>query len=199
MASRGEIFTIPIENGDPRNLTQSSDAADRAPIWSPKGDEIAWFSDAGGNGYALYLANQDGMSNPRVISIGESKMAWEPTWSPDGSHIAFADDDTRIRVVELSSGNISTIDNAGNNLERGRMGLTWSPDSKKLAYTKSGSNNFRRVMVWSKDDNSVNALTDPFADSFAPSWDRDKKHLYFPGQYQCSPRLGLGQYQFHHG
>ncbi|GAB5522981.1 MAG: S41 family peptidase [Roseivirga sp.] len=179
MASRGEIFTIPTENGDPRNLTQSSNAADRAPIWSPKGDEIAWFSDAGGNGYALHLANQDGMSNPRVISIGESKMAWEPTWSPDGTHIAFADDDTRVRVVELATGNISTIDNAGNNLERGRMGLTWAPDSKKLAYTKSGSNNFRRIMVWSKEDNSVNALTDPFADSFAPSWDRDKKHLYF--------------------
>lgn len=179
MASRGEIFTIPIENGDPRNLTQSSDAADRAPIWSPKGDEIAWFSDAGGNGYALHLADQDGMSAPRAISIGESKMAWEPTWSPDGTHIAFADDDTRVRVVELATGSISTIDNAGNNLERGRMGLSWSPDSKRLAYTKSGSNNFRRVMVWSKEDNSVNALTDPFADSFAPSWDRDKKHLYF--------------------
>lgn len=34
-------------------------------------------------------------------------------------------------------------------------------------------------MVWSLDDNSVNQLTDPFADAFAPSWDRDKKHLYF--------------------
>lgn len=179
MASRGEIFTIPIENGDPRNITQSSDAADRAPIWSPKGDQIAWFSDAGGSGYALYLTDQDGMSAPTVIGIGESKMAWEPTWSPDGSHIAFADDDTRVRVVELSTGNITTIDNAGNNLERGSMGLTWAPDSKKLAYTKSGANNFRRIMVWSKEDNSVNALTDPFADSFAPSWDRDKKHLYF--------------------
>lgn len=179
MASRGEIFTIPIENGDPRNITQSSDAADRAPIWSPKGDQIAWFSDAGGSGYALNLADQDGMSVPTIISIGESKMAWEPTWSPDGNHIAFADDDTRVRVVELATGNITTVDNAGNNLERGRMGLTWAPDSKKLAYTKSGTNNFRRIMVWNSEDNSVNALTDPFADSFAPSWDRDQKHLYF--------------------
>lgn len=188
MTSRGEIFTIPIENGDPRNLTQSSDAADRAPLWSPKGDEIAWFSDAGGSGYALYLANQDGMSSPRIISIGESKMAWEPTWSPDGTHIAFADDDTRVRVVELATGNIMTVDNGGNNLQRGRMGLTWAPDSKKLTYTKAGTNNFRRIMVWSKEDNSVNALTDPFADSFAPSWDRDKKHFYF----LASTNIALG-------
>jgi len=37
MEARGDIFTIPAENGDVRNLTQSSGAADRAPIWSPLG------------------------------------------------------------------------------------------------------------------------------------------------------------------
>ena len=47
MAFRGEIFTVPVEHGSVRNLTQSSDAADRASIWSPKGDQIAWFSDQG--------------------------------------------------------------------------------------------------------------------------------------------------------
>ncbi len=35
--ARGEIFTVPAEKGDPRNLTRSSGAADRAPIWSPDG------------------------------------------------------------------------------------------------------------------------------------------------------------------
>lgn len=28
MESRGEIFTVPVENGDTRNITQSSNAAD---------------------------------------------------------------------------------------------------------------------------------------------------------------------------
>lgn len=179
MEARGEVFTIPVENGDPRNLTQSSGAADRNPIWSPNGNEIAWFSDRGGNGYALYLTNQDGLSDSRSISIGESKLGWEPTWSPDGKFIAFVDDDTRVRVVDLGNNSIQTVDQGGSNLDRGRMGLTWSPDSKKIAYTKSGSNNFRNIMVWSMDDNSVSQLTNPFADAFAPSWDRDQKHLYF--------------------
>ncbi|MBR9915949.1 MAG: protease, partial [Algicola sp.] len=39
---RGEIFTVPKENGTWRNLTNSSGVADRTPIWSPKGDKIAW-------------------------------------------------------------------------------------------------------------------------------------------------------------
>ena len=33
--ARGEVFTVPSEKGDSRNLTQSSDAHDRAPVWSP--------------------------------------------------------------------------------------------------------------------------------------------------------------------
>ena len=179
MEARGDIYTVPIENGDPRNLTQSSGAADRNPIWSPNGDKIAWFSDKGGNGYALYMADQDGLSDATSIAIGESKMAWEPTWSPDGEHIAFVDDDTRVRVIELATGSIQTIGQGGTNLDRGRMGLSWAPDSKKLAYCMTGTNNFRKIMVWSKDDGSLSQLTNPFVDAFAPSWDRDKKHLYF--------------------
>jgi tricorn protease len=106
MAARGDIFTVPIEYGDARNLTASSGAADRAPLWSPKGDQIAWFSDAGGNGYALYLNDQDGRGTPRALSIGASKMAWDPAWSPDGKHIAFTDDDVRIRVINIETGDL---------------------------------------------------------------------------------------------
>lgn len=179
MESRGEIFTIPVEHGDARNITQSSGAADRSPIWSPKGSQVAWFSDADGDGYSLMIAEQDGLSKPRSISIGESKMAWEPTWSPDGKNIAFVDDDVRIKVVEIESGNIQTADVGGNNLERGSLGLTWSADSKWLAYSKSGTNNFRRIMLWSQKDSKVSALTNSFADAFSPAWDMDTKHLYF--------------------
>lgn len=179
MESRGEIFTVPIENGDSRNMTESSGIADRTPIWSPKGNEVAWFSDRSGKGYELLIANQDGMSAPRSISIGESKLGWEPTWSPDGKYIAFTDDDVRIRLVDVASGTIKTIDVGGNNLERGSLGLTWSPDSNWLAYSKSASNNFRQVMIWSLTSHKTQAVTNVFADAFSPTWDADKKHLYF--------------------
>lgn len=188
MEARGEVFTVPVENGDVRNITQSSSAADRAPLWSPKGNEIAWFSDANGKGYALYLAAQDGMGKPRIISIGESKMAWEPAWSPDGKYIAFADDDVRVRIVELSTGDITTADIGGINTERGDMGLTWSPDGQWLAYSKTGSNMFRGIKVWNVRTKTVHALTNAFADAFSPAWDRDSKHLYF----LASTELALG-------
>jgi Tol biopolymer transport system component len=38
--ARGEIFSVPTEKGDYRNLTQSPGAHDRSPAWSPDGRSI---------------------------------------------------------------------------------------------------------------------------------------------------------------
>jgi len=188
MAARGEIFTVPVEHGDTRNLTRSSGVDDREPVWSPDGTQVAWFSDDG-SGYALLVAPQDGLGEePRRIPIGESKMAWEATWSPDGSRIAFVDDDVRIRVVEVASGRVATADVGGANIERGGMGLVWSPDSKWLAYAKTFPNNYHRVVAWSVDAGTATPMTDEMADAQSPAWDRDGRHLYF----LASTDLALG-------
>src|ERR1044072_7385875 len=39
--ARGEIFTVPAEKGDYRNLTQSSGSHERNPAWSPDGTQLA--------------------------------------------------------------------------------------------------------------------------------------------------------------
>ena len=189
MEARGEIFTVPVENGSTRDLTRSSGAADHAPVWSPDGRRIAWFRDAG-DGYALMIADQDGLSLPRSIPIGESKFAWDPAWSPDGSQIAFEDNKVRVRVVDVRAGNIRTVDAGGANIERGDMGLTWSPDSRFLAYAKTYANQFRRIVVWSRDSNVVVPLTDAMADAASPAWDRNGRHLYFLASTNLALRSG---------
>ena len=176
--ARGEVFTVPVEHGSLRNLTRNDGAADRSPVWSPKGQRVAWFSDSGG-GYELLIGAQDGLQKPRRLDIGESKMAWEPTWSPDGARIAFVDDDVRIRIVEVESGKVATADVGGTNIERGEMGLTWSPDSEWLAYAKTFHNSLRRIVVWSTQSGEPRALTGPMGDATSPSWSRDGKQLHF--------------------
>lgn len=187
MEARGEIFTVPVEDGDARNITRSSNAADRAPSWSPDGRSIAWFSDSG-DGYELLIAPQDGLGEARRISLSGSVMAWEPSWSPDGKQLVFVDDDVRIRVVDIASGRIRTADAGGTNLERGNMGVRWSPDSRWLAYSRTAENSMRRIMVWSSETGAALPVTDAMADARAPAWDRDGRHLYF----LASTDLALG-------
>lgn len=179
LEARGEIFTVPVENGNTRNITQSSDAADRRPLWSPDGKQIAWFSDKGEETYALYITDQEGKTAPRKISIGESKLGWTPCWSPDSKYIAFVDNAVRIKVIELSTGKITQADIGGANIERDNMALSWSPDSKWLAYTKTAPNNFRRITVWSLETGKATAITDPMGDAIAPAWDMGGRYLYF--------------------
>ena len=176
--ARGEIYTVPVEKGDVRNLTHSSGAADRAPVWSPDGRTIAWFSDSG-PGYRLVIGDAEGLGPKRSIPIGRAKMAWNPAWSPDGSRIAFVDDKALLLVVDVASGKITVADTGGAAQDRGAMRPRWSPDSRWLAYAKSFPNQFRRVVLWSLDDGSRHVITDPLASAAEPVWDRNGKWLYF--------------------
>ncbi|HEV8357751.1 MAG TPA: PDZ domain-containing protein [Gemmatimonadales bacterium] len=179
--ARGDIFTVPVEKGDPRNLTRSPGAADRTPVWSSDGKQVAWFSDVG-KGYRLLIGTQDGLTPPRELPIGDAKFAYEAAWSPDGSRIAFTDDKTRVRLVEVATGKLATADSNGAN-----SGLAWSPDSKWLAYSRPYANRFNRVWIWSAADGRATTITDALADAVSPAWDRNGRFLYF----LASTDLGL--------
>lgn len=183
----GDIFTVPADKGSVRNLTRSSGAADRSPFWSPDGAQVAWFSDSG-DGYKLFIGDQDGLEKPREIPLGkETKYAWSATWSPDGKRIAWVDQRARIHVMEVASGKVAAVDTDGVIQNRGGIGLTWSPDSKWLAYAKVYPNHFHRIVVWSLDSGEVTPLTNGLADAVSPAWDKDGRWLYF----LASTNLGL--------
>ena len=184
--ARGEVFTVPVDQGDSRNLTRSPGADDRTAVWSPDGKQVAWFSDDG-SGYRLLIGDQDGLESPRAVSIGDAKFAYSSAWSPDGSRIAFVDDHARIRVIEVATGRMTTADVDGALWNRAGIAPVWSPDSKWLAYSKIFDNRFRRIVAWSVADGTTHPITDGMADAVSPVWDRNGRWLYF----LASTDLGL--------
>jgi tricorn protease len=75
--ARGEIFTIPAEKGDTRNITNSPGSAERQPAWSPDGKWVSYFSDKSGE-YTLVIESQDGIAPPREVAFDKPSFYYKP-------------------------------------------------------------------------------------------------------------------------
>ena len=175
---RGDIFTVPAEDGDWRNLTRTSGVAERSPAWSPDGRHISWFSDASGE-YRLMIDAQDGLEAPREVVIPNPTFFFTPTWSPDSKHLAFTDTDLNLWRVEVESGDVTLVDTDQYAHPIRTVDPVWAPDSRWLAYAKRLDNQLQVVMIHSLVDGSTRQLTDGLSDALSPAWDAGGKYLYF--------------------
>jgi len=177
--AHGEIFTVPGEKGDSRNLTLTPGVAERDPSWSPDGKTIAYFSDASGE-YQLYLQDQTGFKPPVVIDLGpEPSYFYSPTWSPDSKHIAYFDKHLRLWTVDVPAGKPVLVDKGIFGSFGPDFGPVWSPDSKWLAYHRDLENQLRAIFVYSIETHKSTQVTDGMSDAFSPAFDPNGKYLYF--------------------
>lgn len=173
---RGEIFTVPKENGTWRNITNTSGVADRSPIWSPKGDKVAWFSDKSGE-YQLVIANQDG-TNQSSIAIPNPTFYFRPDWSPDGKHIAYTDTDFNIWILNLETKKAVKAATDRYAHPNRTMNPQWSPDSDWIAYAKQNDSHFKSIFAYQISTKKTVQITDPIADAISPVWDASGKYIY---------------------
>ena len=178
--ARGEIFTIPAEHGDVRNLTSASGSAEIWPAWSPDGRSISFFSDKSGE-YKLYVAPQDGLTPPREITLPEPSRPYSPAWSPNGRKIAFQDSHFRLWLVDVASGSVKVAD--GDLVYNGDRSIVpvWSPDSRYIAYPKHLPSLFRAITLYDVETGEKHQITDGLADATSPAWDASGKYLWFFG------------------
>ena len=176
--ARGDIFTIPADKGDVRNLTNSSASAERAPAWSPDGKSLSYFSDRSGE-YALYIEAQDGMSPAREIKIPTTGHFYTPAWSPDGKRILFHDTNLKLWVVDVASGQAKVVGNDPWMVPARTMNPAWSPDGQWIAYAKHLNSLYHAIEVVNVETGVSKQVTDGLADAVSPQWDASGKYLWF--------------------
>ena len=185
---RGDIFTVPVEDGSWRNLTRTPGVADRHPVWSPDGSQIVWFNDDGGE-YALVIANQDGR-NQRRVEIDEPSFYFQPEWSPDGTKLAFTDTHYRVLVMDVASGDVEHIDTDRYAHPERTMNPVWSPDSRFIAYARRLDTQLRTIIAYDTQSGERLQLTDGMADAISPVWDESGEYLYFLGSTDYALNTG---------
>lgn len=93
-----EICVMSVDGGNRVPLTNRPGSYSHSPAWSPDGSQIAFVSENRNNPlgisvFEIYLMNADGSRQRKLTPNENLPMETSPTWSPDGSQIAFRQPD----------------------------------------------------------------------------------------------------------
>ena len=184
--ARGDVFTVPAENGDIRNLTHSQGVREKDAVWSPDGRWIAFFSDATGE-EELYVVAQDGKSKPEKLTDGPPSWHFPPVWSPDSRRLAWSDRGLRLWWVSLDDHTPTLAMKAP---FREITDYAWSPDSRWLAYSSETEAQTNSLFLYDVQDRTSTQITAKGFDSHEPVFDPEGRYLYLLSDRDVAPTLG---------
>jgi Tol biopolymer transport system component len=193
-ASR-EIWTADPEGMTARQLTDNA-FDDLSPAWSPDGTHIAFVSDrndplAHQSGHApiwdLYVMNADGSDAARLTHCGDDcggNGVLSPSWSPDGSRLAFAMSKRRGPSDLYFQTDLYVVNADGSGLDQitqtpgQEQDPAWSPDGTRIAFSRHVDGQLD-VFTVSVDGKGEVRLTDDPANDYSPAWSPDGRRIVF--------------------
>lgn len=192
IVARGEVFTVPQENGPTRNLSKDPGARDKDAAWSPDGKSIAYLSDKSGE-YEIYITDHRGKTE--AVKLTDHKDGYRHTlrWSPDSKKIAFADQTLRFFYLDVKTKKITEVDKAAyENVDialdlKPIYDFTWSPGSRYLAYSKMDADLVTKVYIYSLDTGKIHCVSQGLFNDFHPVFTTDGEHLLFVSNRRFNP------------
>lgn len=144
------------------------------PVWSPNGCQIAYRSgfDQQVSPW-IAIVNSDGTDPRRVTPEPDpNEFAYyeSPTWSPDGSRLAFTKNSV-LHVINVDGTGLTALPN-----EDLASNPSWSPDGQRIAYVSGDP--FGEIRLRNADGSNLTIVTTGAFD-FWPRWAPDSRRLVF--------------------
>jgi tricorn protease len=173
-SARGDIFSVPTENGATRNLTSTQGADEDHPAWSPDGRTIAYTTDAAGR-QEIAIRPAEGGAEKILTSFTEGYF-YAPIFSPDGKMLAFSDGAHRLWIVGTDGG-------APKQVAQDKFAeihdQAFSPDGRWLALSLTAINRRRDLALYEIATGKLTRIGDGSEIDANPAWSSDGKYLYF--------------------
>jgi tricorn protease len=173
--ARGEIYVMPAKTGRVVKVAGESDVRYREARFLPDGKNIVALSTkTSETEFWKFAAN--GESAPEQWTNDAKVLRWEGVPSPDGLWLAHRDKDQQLWIYDIKARTDKRIAQSMNgDFDK----LTWSPDSRWLAFTETADNSFDQIKVLNIASGEIKEITSDRFNSEAPAWSTDGKWFYF--------------------
>ncbi|WP_457390485.1 S41 family peptidase [Roseateles sp. P5_E1] len=196
VSARGEVFTVPVKDGSVRNLTETAGVREKDALWSADGQRVAYLSDAPGMRHELVLQNQTGLGAKERFLLPKEGYFALMDWSPDGNQFVLQDNHLNLYRLSLvpgpQRGQLVRVATDVRRFGADGYAVSFSPDSRWLAYTTSGENYFSRIVLHELATGRNHAVTDGLAHAGNPTFSAKGDYLYFTASINSGPsQVGL--------
>ncbi len=159
-----EIWVMSNSGSGKTQLTSQTASTELAPVFSPDGTKIVYVSDKDGD-HDIWLMDADGSNQENIYDSGSDDGGLgadpfsilsgfgfsTPSWSPDGTKIAFTSDkdgDNDIYVIDSDGSNLKSITsetglNGDNNFDP-----FWLPNGDEIAFVSEDGGQYE---IWKVD------------------------------------------------
>ena len=177
-----QVQELDVRTGRTRRVSQIRAGLNITPVYQPGGNAILYAQGQGsGYGTDLVLAglDTDTSAKPRRITIGKGTDNTSPSYSPDGSQIAFISGKSgspQVYIMDADGSNVQLLTAYKPGVRSYRASPDWSPDGRAIAYEQQQGN----FQVWMIDlrERVPKQLTSE-GENEDPSWAPDGRHIVF--------------------
>ncbi|MDX9733004.1 MAG: DPP IV N-terminal domain-containing protein, partial [Thermoanaerobaculia bacterium] len=198
--ARGEVFVASVEHGTTRRITDTP-GQERSVSFSPDGKSLLYAGERDGswNVYRTDRIDPEETAFYNATALKESAVVataaeeFQPAFSPDGKEVAFLEERTTLKVVNLATGKSRVVLPGEMNYSYadGDQWFQWSPDGRSFAVQ------FLSPTRWSGEVGIVDAaggkpvvnVTRSGYEEEAPKWARKGEVLFW-----ASDRFGTRQH-----
>jgi tricorn protease len=186
---RGEIFVTSVDGGITKRITNTP-WQERSVGWSPDGRTLVYAAEKDKN-WNIYTMSIIRKEEPYFYAstvlkeeevVGTPAEEFQPAFSPDGKEVAYLEDRTTLKVINLATRKTRVVLPADKNYSYsdGDQYYQWSPDSKWLLVTFGLPERVQTPevgLVAADGKSAVVNLTLSGYDDFAPKWAMDGKMM----------------------